>query len=144
MPKVEIPPAISAFIRERIVNFERTARPEDVDEIDNVKKHGGLPLFRGWTETLAIRPDGTLIKWPTEEWPGAKEFGDPVWAKIALTQGAQIYPELRALIPARPASAVTCEQCQGSGDPFTHNQSLRGKIICSCGGVGWLEEGQER
>jgi hypothetical protein len=129
MSRVEIPPAVGAFIRNRILNFEKEVRPEDVSETPHVKQHGGLPLYRGWTETLAIRPDGELIKWSTEEWPGAKEFDNPTWTKVALIQGAKTYPELAPLVPACPAAAVTCEVCDGTGDPFRHNEKLRGKVV---------------
>lgn len=139
MSDIEIPASIREFIFERIANFEQEAAPQELWESANVREHQGLPLFRGWTETLAIRPDGTLIKWSTEEWSGAREFQDRTWMKVALTQGAKKYPELAPLIPARPSSATTCSQCAGSGDPFRENEKLSGTIVCSCGGVGWLE-----
>jgi hypothetical protein len=136
---MEIPPSVGAFIRERVLNFEKEVRPQDESEIPHVVEHGGLPLYRGWTETLAIRPDGTLVKWSTDEWPGAKEFNDPVWIKVAVTQGAKLYPELLPIVPQRPSSAMTCEACDGTGDPLHQNERLRGTVVCSCGGVGWLE-----
>ncbi|HEY0710473.1 MAG TPA: hypothetical protein VGG33_26955 [Polyangia bacterium] len=139
MSQVPVTPEEAAFIRERIERFEQEAPADMRWQVSYVRENRALPLYVGWTETAGVRPDGTLVRWSTEEeWPGVRELADAPWVNIALTEGAKRYPELRRLIPQRPAGARTCEQCAGSGTIRNLPDDLK-KIICTCGGVGWLE-----
>jgi len=52
-------------------------------------------------------------------------------------QGVKKYPELAALIPARPEEARDCDSCRGTGRIEALPQ-----IICRCGGVGWIVPGE--
>ena len=135
MDRVSVTTDEAAFIRERVRRFDQEA-PEGVrkHQADSVRRHQALPLFFGWTETLAIREDGVLVRWVTEDWPGAQEFDERTWVNLALVQGAARYPELKGLIPRRPEGAETCPSCSGAGTVPGHSA----KLICSCGGTGWL------
>jgi hypothetical protein len=139
MPRVTLGPEESAFIRERVERFESEA-PEGVRRFlgRHVQAHQALPLFNGWTETLAIRADGELVRWTTEEWPmPVQEFDDRTWVQLALVQAAARYPELRQLAPSRPTNALRCETCGGTGFIGGTTTHLEGPI-CRCGGTGWL------
>jgi len=136
MPRVAVSPSESAFIRERVARFAEEAPPELCWERDHVQEHQALPLYLGWTETLAIREDGTLVSWTTEEWPGAREFAADNWINIALVHGAKRYPELRGLIPQRPGTAATCDGCNGSG--IVNGLPAGTNLLCKCAGLGWL------
>jgi hypothetical protein len=46
------------------------------------------------------------------------------------------FPELALLVPARPADAIDCPACGGSG-LIRHGDSPAG-FSCYCGGLGWL------
>jgi hypothetical protein len=49
-----------------------------------------------------------------------------------LVWGSRRYPELRELLPARPAGAVDC-RCR------SHPIFAEGKVLCpECGALGWL------
>lgn len=133
MCRVPVGSAERAFIQERIDRFEDEAPEELLWLLPHVREHGALPLYVGWTETAGIRPNGELIRWSTEGWPGAFELGD-VWQKIALVKGSERYAQLRRLVPARPRDARDCETCKGSGRLPVHPE-----VICQCGGVGWVE-----
>jgi hypothetical protein len=56
---------------------------------------------------------------------------------------ARRFAALRALLPRRPADAVNCRSCRGTGDwhvfSADRKESLRisGMICKECGGVGW-------
>lgn len=56
---------------------------------------------------------------------------------------ARRFPELRALLPARPAGAADCADCRGTGDwhLFSGDRKeslrIRGMICKTCGGMGW-------
>ena len=135
MECVAVTPEVSAFIRERVQRFEQEA-PEGVRKLNasGVREHEALPLCFGWTQTLAIRADGVLVRWTVEEWPGAQEFDARTWVNVALVQGAARYPELASLIPTRPPGAETCPRCRGQG---VIPGAPKG-AICACGGTGWL------
>ena len=138
MHRVPMTDRQSAFIRERVSQFEQEAPKDFRWEIPHVREHAALPVFRGWTETLAIREDGSLVRWSTEgEWPGARELDEPTWVNLALVQAARLYPELKGLIPARPDDAETCVQCRGTGQVPDLSATLKA-VICCCGGTGWL------
>lgn len=98
-----------------------------------VRAHRFLPLYVGWLSTLGLRQDGSFVRWDQEAAsPVLRPLSIPYWQRFALCQGAKVHPELAALLPPRPAEAVTCAVCGGSG-------SIAGapELVCECGGIGW-------
>jgi hypothetical protein len=138
MHRVAVTPEQSAFIRARVERFDLEA-PEGMRRFHSsfVRVHNALPLYSDWTRTFAIREDGVLVHWDTEEWPGIEEPSDRREVNLVLVQGAARYPELKGLIPARPDNALTCDSCQGSGHIPGLPEELK-SVICKCGGIGWL------
>lgn len=140
--RIDLPADLATFVEERITGF-----PEEAPETRRwlapyVAEHNGLPLFLGWTATLALRPTGELIQWSTEdEWPGAREFDEATWVQLALVEGAKLYPELEPLVPERPADARACEHCEGSGRPKGLPEAGFENVICRCAGLGWVPAG---
>jgi hypothetical protein len=135
--RVAVSSELSAFIAARIANFAAEAtEPYQHGEAPTVAEFAALPLLRHWYETIGLRADGEMVQWHTDEpqpYPGVR----PVEARYdwlsALVEGARRYPELRVLLPVRPASAVACK-CAG------HPQFAPGKFICpECCGLGWVE-----
>lgn len=105
-----------------------------------VKVHWFLPLYVGWTAVLGLRPDGSLVRWNIENGDTVPEpLTSPFWSRMALYQGAKLYPEISALLPARPVGARNCAACDGTG-------AIAGapEIVCECGGSGWVVEGESR
>lgn len=70
-------------------------------------------------------------------WDGEAAWEDSAkWRLLALVIGAERFPELKELLPVRPALAPDCSSCQGTGT-FAH---LR-KVKCwECAGLGWLSD----
>ena len=135
MPRVLVTAEEQAYIKERVDRFADEVTQELRWQLPHVRAHGALPLYIGWTETAGIRPDGTLVRWSTEEdWAGARELEDATWVITTLVRGAERYPPLRRLVPSRPDGARTCESCGGAGR-FAQLPT----VICRCGGVGWIE-----
>jgi hypothetical protein len=134
MPRVAVTAEEEEFIRARIEHFAVEA-PENLHwQLPFVQRHNALPLYVGWTETAGIQPDGTLVRWSTEEaWPGVQELKVKTWVNVALVEGSKRYPVLQRLIPPRPDAARTCAACNGLGG-FPQMP----EIICECGGVGWI------
>jgi hypothetical protein len=124
---------VAAYLEARIAGYAVEA-PEDVRWASPfVAGLGALPLYFGWTETIALRPDGELICWSTEgQYAEVRPLQDRTWVLLSLVTGAERYPELRALLPERPPDAVDCP-CR------KHPLLASRQFLCGrCGGVGWL------
>jgi hypothetical protein len=102
-------------------------------EAPYVAEAAALPLYLGWTETIGIRADGEIIRWSTEgDYPGVQPVEDRYLWLTALVDGSRRYPELRALLPTRPAGAVDCRH-------LTIPLFAEGKVFCpECYGLGWV------
>jgi hypothetical protein len=111
-----------------------------------IRAHRFLPLYRDTTGTFGIRPDLGLVYWDTESVSDqVASVEDPYWARIALCAGAARYPELAALVPARPAEAQACDRCAGTGQLMMLpglDPKIADSLRCACGGLGWLLPGE--
>ena len=134
MLRVALEPEEKEFIRERIARFAEEAPADLRWQVERVRVNQALPLYVGWTETAGIRADGTLVRWLTEDVTNTQELADSTWVNMALVQGAVRYPRLKALIPARPPSARTCDALRW----LWHHARRSPNVICICGGIGWL------
>jgi hypothetical protein len=104
-----------------------------------VRAHTFLPLYVGWVASLGIRPDGSFIRWDhDDDRDSVTPLSDAYWQRMAICQGVKKYPELRALLPERPTTALTCEACGGSGQ-----LNAASPVVCRCGGVGWIIPGEQ-
>jgi hypothetical protein len=102
-----------------------------------VKKLKVLPLYNDWTNCLSINAEGEIINFCHDEEKEPKVETDEFWCNMALFQGSKKYPKLATLI-SKPANAVLCIDCNGSGIfPLSLNPKYK-NIICSCGGLGWI------
>ena len=101
-------------------------------------RHNVLPLFGDLGGEWALNLEEQVVAFPDDPAVDIHIEGDVVSRNTALVQGSKLYPELTALIPARPPDAQTCPDCGGSGThPVTSNPKYA-MVICLCGGVGWL------
>jgi len=134
--RITVSPEVSAFIAARIAGYPSEAPERLRWESPFVAKFAALPLYLGWTETIGIRTNGEVVRWSTEvEYPDARPVEEAMWVLSALVVGAERYPKLRTLLPARPPDAVDCP-CRN------HPLLASGKVLCGhCGGVGWLPVG---
>jgi len=107
---------------------------------DAVRENGFLPLYRGWLSVLGIQPDGSYVRWDHEVDPQVfRPVLEGFLQRLAICEGVKEYPELAVLIPERPVTAQTCEQCGGSG-----TLAALPDVICVCGGTGWFIPGEPR
>jgi hypothetical protein len=131
--RMMLDPTQASFVRERIRLFDREAPETWQWQSTYVRTHDALPLYLGWTETLGIRPDGSLVRWSTEqEYDGWKSIDRPGECALALVRAAEQYPTLSNLVPPRPSDAEDCRSCAGFGC-FPQQPEL----ICECAGLGW-------
>lgn len=137
MARVAVSPEISVWIAGRIAGFPSEAPKQLRWEESYVAEFSALPLHLGWFETIAIRPDGEIVRWSTEgEYPGVRPVEDRFYWLPALVDGSRRYTELAVLLPQRPAGAVDCLSCRPVfGEPG---------IICGdCLNLGWVVPGDE-
>lgn len=96
-----------------------------------------LPLCIDWESCWAIQPDGRVVVFSHDsENPQMREEEDPRLVNVALSQGSITYPEIRSLVPSRPAEARDCPYCAEKGiEPKSLEEH---NIVCYCGGLGWV------
>lgn len=115
----------------------RQRKWRDVIDAENVV-HLYLGLGPAWFLTL----DGRILV-DNYEWDGtgAYEVTDPKEACLCVVIGAMILdcPELLRILPERPADAIDCPKCGGSGWLIRSPDGRRG-VACGevCGGLGWI------
>lgn len=99
-----------------------------------------LPLCIDWEKCWALRPNGRVVVFAHDsEKPELREEDDPRLINVALFQGSITYPEIKPLVPSRPADAKDCPYCLAKGiEP--DNLELQ-NIVCYCGGLGWVPPG---
>lgn len=95
--------------------------------------NNGLALFGTIGEVWLLHPDGSL-------WRVDSDFGLPLEPlpeelhTIAIVAGVQRYPWLAELLPPRPAGAIACTECAGTGKVGPGSC-----YFCRrCSGLGWI------
>jgi hypothetical protein len=155
-------PQLAAFIRRAAAELPPPPDEDPVGVFRETASLGALPLLDLWGARFAIDPFGVIwrIEWsddPANEPGVVRPESDQTLLNMALFQGSRRYPELRPLVPGRPADARDCPGCRGSGVPrwwhegtqraSTEDMSgwLRGREppLCLCGGLGWLPRGTQ-
>lgn len=126
-----------ADLVERLIEAFAETMSESNWNFPFVQKFRAIPLYTGWTETIALTPGGNIVRWSTnDEYDGLRPVDDRVFLRSAMMRGVKRYPQLQSLVPSRPLNAVTCDFCNGTGIfPIPRYSS----VICKCGGVGWLD-----
>ena len=134
MARAAVTEELSAWIAARIAAFPSEAAEQLRWQLPYVAEVVALPLYLGWWETIGIRADGEIVRWSTEgEYSGVRAVEERHWWLSALVVGSRRYPELRSLLPVRPAGAVDCQH-------LAHPLFADGKVICpECYGLGWME-----
>lgn len=134
MARVIVNSELSAYIADRIAGYPAES-PAPLRWLTRyVAEFKALPIYVDFVEATGIRACGEFVCWSTEgEYPGVKPVADRYYWLSALVNGCRNYPELRALLPNRPASAVDC-RCVG------HPLFADGNIVCGeCCGLGWVD-----
>ena len=102
------------------------------------ERHRVLPLFNDFMGCWALDMSGRLVffTWdaPEELEPVSERPVDAVGANAALALGSVRFPALAAIRPVRPADALPCTTCDGTGRLVDVPEN----VVCACGGLGWL------
>jgi hypothetical protein len=108
---------------------------------DLVDAEDVVHLYYGLGPALFLAFDGRVIMDDYFNETGVYEVSDPKEAWVAVAVGADLWgvPELRRLLPERPAGAADCPQCKGSGRLRPAEEHSQGGLFCwECGALGWL------
>jgi hypothetical protein len=102
------------------------------------QRHRVLPLFNDFMGCWALDMGGQLVfvPWdaPEELHPVSDRPVDAAGAHVALGYGSVRFPALAMIRPVRPADAVPCTSCDGTG----RLTGMPENVVCACGGLGWL------
>ncbi len=140
MNLVNLPPEIAAEIREKLERA-RKLYPSSLSRDGNaVMLHGSIGYG------CYFSPDGDIFieeydigsdEAPTIDRSRLAEIG-------ALVLTSRYMPKLGELLPKRPETAASCEECEGVG--WLHQEMFRwvfkseGLLCNKCSGLGWLEK----
>ena len=74
-----------------------------------------IPLYLDWMGFIGLRTDGELlfVGWDPPHDP--EIVREAYFRRVGLVAGAERYPSLAFLLPERPANALSCETCGGTG-----------------------------
>jgi hypothetical protein len=144
---VHLTPSQRQQVERRIAEFVGDSSSIYTYAFGAIRRSNALPLFFDWTAFMALLPDGQIVWVPYDDEPGdIKVVQEHRWRNLGLFQATKLHPELQFLAPPKPPDAIDCPDCGGTGkllflqDP----EHLAERLICYCGGIGWLPPGTSR
>ena len=102
-----------------------------------------LPVMLDMGGCLGLRSDGEVVSFSWDEPRQLRVEHDERIRNVALFRASLEYALLGCLMPRKPATAVTCPHCGGSGRISGLPQDLVKTITCHCGGLGWLPKASD-
>jgi hypothetical protein len=132
---MDLPPAIVAKIREAVADLDET-----IDWGRLGRQHDAIPLLLTIGFMSFLRSDGVLLEYEGDPLPERLLRESAAIDTMALAWGAERYPWLSALFPARPPDATDCAKCGGAR---RWGPNVRGHYIyCpACEARGWVPAG---
>ena len=113
--------------------FLANSDPDLLDLRRIARAVGVLPVVRNWQQLGALRLDGTPVNVDYAPPHTVTEIEHRADRLTLLGFCATKLPSLAELRPPRPADAVECAFCKGTGRQVTASDG-----ICICGGLGWM------
>ena len=103
-----------------------------------LRELGALYLYGTIGSEAVLLPDGRVRIWNADQWPESDAYTErdatPLERIGSIVLGARRLPQLRALLPERPAGTPDCACCAGTGD-YPH---AKGILCPTCEGLGWV------
>jgi hypothetical protein len=135
MPRVNVSREV---LEAELKAYLARASADDPKEYAGVRRHRVLPLFTDFMGCWALDMDGQLVffHWdaPEDLKPVSDHPVDAAGAHAALGYGSVRFSVLAMIRPVRPADAVACTSCDGTG----RLPGVPENVVCACGGLGWL------
>jgi hypothetical protein len=96
-----------------------------------------IPITDDRDREFGIRlSDGKVVSFSRQKPYDLEVVALPNAELAVLAHAWTRFPELAPLVPVRPADAISCLACDGSG-AIKHGERPSG-FSCYCGGLGWL------
>ena len=135
MPRVNVSREV---LEAELASYLAQGSSEDPEAQAGARRHRVLPLFNDLVGCWALDMSGRLVFFP---WEAPEELEpvsdlpvDAIGANAALALGSVRFPALATIRPVRPADAVQCTSCDGTG----RLTGVPDNIVCACGRLGWL------
>lgn len=97
-----------------------------------------LPAMAEMGGCFCLRPTGEVVSFLWDEPTTLRQETDPRICNSSYFQASLKYPELAPLVPKRTANSIVCPWYVGTGKCSGLPAALDDKIVCYCGGLGWL------
>ena len=96
-----------------------------------------IPIANDRNRDFGIRvSDGKVVSFNKDEPFDLQVVRIPNAELAVYAHAWTTFPELAPLVPARPADAIDCPACHGSG--LLQHGERSSSFSCYCGGLGWL------
>lgn len=102
---------------------------------DAARARGYWPVPSGWDWQYSVDLGGRVLRSENVDYSIVEEEDSPDVRHRVLAQASLEYPELTQLRPVRGPGDAECPGCSGSG-----SMTGRPRMICFCGGVGWIPQ----
>jgi hypothetical protein len=135
---MSVPPPELAAIAEAIKQYLSQPGPDPLGIRDAARRLDLLPVVRNWDECLALTRDGQVASFGYVADAAARPVAEGRKINQVHLQASLRVPGLRTLAPVRPAGALDCPFCGGTGTATEVTQNDPELGFCYCGGVGWL------
>jgi uncharacterized protein (TIGR02996 family) len=122
----------------RLAQYLEADSPDPMELRRWARHHSALPLMPDMAGCYCIRMEGEIISFAWDREEDARTGSETRVRNVVLFQGSEKYPELRLFIPPRPIDASDCPACEGKGVLMKLPAELRDKVVCECGGLGWI------
>lgn len=135
MPRVDVP---TELLEAELERYLASSSDGPADARAGAARHRVLPLLNDFVGCWALDMTGLLVFFPWEApedlEPVSENPQEAIGTHAALALGSMRFPALSAIRPSRPADAIPCITCDGSG----RIAGAPDHILCACGGLGWL------
>ncbi|MEK7856354.1 MAG: hypothetical protein AAB288_09710, partial [Acidobacteriota bacterium] len=117
---------------------------EPIDIRPIVERETVLPMMFDWCGFYGLRTNAEIVYVDLGPPVKIRPEIDPRIMRMVLCQGVKRYPELVELTPVKPSDALTCLSCNGTGrHPANDEIGFEDeRIVCWCGGLGWITKGE--
>ena len=131
------------FFKHRLSKGEQDGFSE-ADKVrweDAAKRMDQRAVYADWMCIYTIAEDGITYYSARVDLTDQAQLTDAKHINIVRHLAAERYPELAHIEPLRTPDDPDCSSCGGTGVPDLPAEVPRDRIICECGGLGWIPAG---
>jgi hypothetical protein len=97
-----------------------------------------LPLVIEMSGFFFVRKDGTIAALSFDDLDNPKPVDSQRICNTVWFMASQTYPELEPFTPIRGEDGIDCPYCNGTGTVPNIPPEISDRIVCYCGGLGWI------